>query len=227
MSSVQHVIYLHGFSSSPNSSKARRFQTELSRLGIPFQCPDLNEPDFESLTTTRMLEQTGAALARVKSGPVALIGSSLGGFVAVHAAAAHGDKIDRLILLAPAFDFGGNRLKRLGDHGIETWRREGRLRVRHHAYDEDRDIGYGLYADAARYDAFALDLSLPMLIFQGKQDDTVDPDMVARWAAPRPSADLRLVDDDHQLSASLDEIWDESSDFLGFRDLDRSFDGRQ
>src|SRR5436190_16900339 len=97
-----------------------------------------------------MLRQTSDALARLKEGPVALVGSSLGGFVAVHAAAA--DKtglIDRLILLAPAFDFGGNRLKRLGDHGIETWRREGRLRVHHHAYDEDRDIGYGLYADAA------------------------------------------------------------------------------
>src|SRR5689334_23367997 len=148
MSPVRHVIYLHGFSSSPNSSKARRFQTELARRGVPFQCPDLNEPDFESLTTTRMLRQTSEALARANKGAVALVGSSLGGFVAVHAAAQHPGAIDRLILLAPAFDFGGNRLKRLGDQGIETWRREGKLRVRHHAFEEDRDIGYGLYADA-------------------------------------------------------------------------------
>jgi len=218
VSPVRHVIYLHGFSSSPSSSKARRFETELTNRGVGFQCPDFNEPDFESLTTTRMLRQTSEALARVKKGPVALIGSSLGGFVAVHAAAADATGlIDRLILLAPAFDFGGNRLKRLGDQGIETWRREGRIRVRHHAYDEDRDIGYGLYADAAGYDAFALSVSLPILVFQGRQDDTVDPEMVARWAAPRPSVDLRLVDDDHQLSTSLDEIWSESEKFLGLR----------
>lgn len=213
---VRHVIYLHGFSSSPASSKAMRFANELRRRGVDFQCPDLNQPDFESLTTTRMLAQTSAALSRVKEGSVALVGSSLGGFAAVHAAAA--DKsgpIDRLVLLAPAFDFGGNRLKRLGDQGVETWRREGRLRVHHHAYDEDRDIGYGLYADAAQYDAFALKLDLPMLIFQGRLDDTVDPQMVARWASTRPNADLRLVDDDHQLSNSLDEIWTASEKFLG------------
>ena len=216
MSPVRHVIYLHGFSSSPNSSKAQRFRKELAEHGIDSQCPDLNQPSFETLTTTRMLKQTSAALARVKQGPVALVGSSLGGFVAVHAAAADtSGLIDRLILLAPAFDFGGNRLKRLGDQGIETWRREGKLRVHHHAYDEDRDIGYGLYADAAKYDAFALKLSMPMLIFQGRQDDTVDPEMVARWAATRPSADLRLVDDDHQLHSSMDEIWKESAKFLG------------
>lgn len=217
---VRHVVYLHGFSSSPNSSKAQRFAKELSRRGVGFDCPDLNLPDFESLTTTRMLTQTSEALGRVTEGPVALVGSSLGGFAAVHAAAAdRTGLIDRLVLLAPAFDFGGNRLRRLGDQGIETWRREGKLRVHHHAFDVDRDIGYGLYADAARYDAFALDLRMPMLIFQGRNDDTVDPEMVARWANARPGAELRLVDDDHRLSKSLDEIWKGSEGFLGLADL--------
>src|SRR5262245_57885999 len=114
-SPVRHVVYLHGFTSSPASSKARRFARELSTRGIGFSCPDFNEPAFETLTVTRMLEQTRAAVAAAGEGPVALVGSSLGGFVAVHAAVRdETHKIDRLVLLAPAFDFGGNRLRQLG-----------------------------------------------------------------------------------------------------------------
>ena len=72
-----------------------------------------------------------------------------------------------------------------------------------------------MYEDAARYDAFAIALDVPILAFQGRHDETVDPAMVVEWASTRPNVDLRLVDDDHQLSASMDVIWRESEGFLG------------
>jgi len=219
--SVRHVVYLHGFASSPDSSKAQRFRRELARYGVGFSCPDLNEPAFETLTVTRMLDDVRRILASVGDGPIALIGSSLGGFVAVHAAEAAaraGDgRVDRLIALAPAFDFGGNRLRQLGEHGLEEWRREGRLTVMHYASNTYRDIGYQLYSDAAGYDAFALHATLPMLVYQGTRDETVDPEMVKKWCADRPNVTLRLVDDHHQLTASMDEIWDGAREFLGLR----------
>src|SRR5579871_4782137 len=105
---ISSVIYLHGFASSPQSTKAQEFARRLAPYGVGYSCPDFNEPAFETLTTTRMLEQTAAAVEQARA-PVALIGSSLGAFVAVHAAArevalpSHARKIDRLILLAPAF----------------------------------------------------------------------------------------------------------------------------
>jgi pimeloyl-ACP methyl ester carboxylesterase len=220
-SRIAFVVYLHGFASSPDSSKARRFARELEALGIGFSCPDFNEPAFETLTTTRMLDQTAAAIAAAGPGPVALIGSSLGAFVAVHAAvrerakpAAH-RKVDRLILLAPAFDFGGNRLRQFGEHGIDAWRRAGKIRMFHYGWNEERDINFSLYEDAARYDAFAAELDVPVLIVQGTRDASVDPAMVTRWADDRPNADLRLVDDEHQLTASIDDIWRWSAEFLG------------
>ncbi len=211
-------MYLHGFASSPASSKATRFGRELAALGVPFACPDLNEPDFSTLTVTRMLEQT-AAVVDASAAPVALIGSSLGAFVALHAAAAAGPgKVDRLILMAPALDFGGNRLRQLGETGIEEWKRSGKLHVHHFASGEVRDVGFALYEDAARYDAFTLDLTLPILVFQGRQDASVDPEMVERWAATRPNVRLRLIDDDHQLTSSIDAIWEESRKFLELTD---------
>ena len=215
MRRIGSAVYLHGFASSPSSSKATRFGWELAALGVPFACPDLNEPDFSTLTVTRMLQQTAAVIDGA-SVPVALIGSSLGAFVALHAAAAAGPgKVDRLILMAPALDFGGNRLRQLGDVGIEEWRKSGKLRVHHYASGQPRDVGFELFEDAAQYDAFTVDLELPILAFQGRQDASVDPKMVERWAATRPSVDLRLLDDDHQLTTSVDVIWRESKAFLG------------
>lgn len=218
MTPVRHVVYLHGFASSPASSKAVRFGRELTARGVGFSCPDLNEPDFATITTSRMLAQSAGAVAAAASGPVCLVGSSLGAFVAVHAAAAdRTGRIDRLILLAPALDFGGNRLRRMGEAGIEDWRRAGRVRVMHHALGEERDVGFALYEDAAQYDAWLVTLDVPALIFQGRHDDVVDPAMVERWASDRPHADLRLLDDGHQLSESVDEVWRSAEGFLGLK----------
>ena len=212
---VRHVIYLHGFTSSPRSSKATRFARELAARGVGFSCPDFNEPSFETLTVTRMLEQTRTAVAAAADGPIALVGSSLGGFVAVHAAAQdESGRIDRLVLLAPAFDFGGNRLRQFGDHGIEEWRRRGSLPFFRYAYNESREVGFALYEDAARYDAFAVTLAQPTLVFQGTRDASVDPAMVQRWARTQPGVELRMLDDDHQLTSSVAMIWTETKAFL-------------
>lgn len=218
MTPVRRVVYLHGFASSPASSKATWFGDELRARGVSFECPDFNQPAFETLTISRMLEQTAAAIRAAADGPVALVGSSLGAFVALHAA----DRdttglVDRVILLAPALDFGGNRLKQLGPHGIDDWRREGYITIWHYAYGEARRCEYGLYEDAAKYDALSLDVRWPALVFQGRQDELVDTAMVERWAAGQPHVDLHVVDDGHQLSASLDAIWTSSAPFLGVR----------
>lgn len=213
---VGHAIYLHGFASSPASSKATFYGRELARLGVGYACPDFNQPSFEAMTVTRMIEQTRAAVEAAGSGPVALIGSSLGAYVAVHAAAADtSGRIDRLILLAPAFDFGGNRLTHLGPHSVDEWRRAGKLTVFHYGLGEPRDVGFALYEDAAKYDAFDVALALPMLVVQGRRDDVVDPAMVERWCAPRPTAELHIVDDGHQLTASMPFIWEKSRQWMG------------
>jgi pimeloyl-ACP methyl ester carboxylesterase len=163
-----------------------------------------------------MLDQVRAAVAAAGAGPIALVGSSLGGFVAIHAAALDASGlIDRLVLLAPAVDFGGNRLRQLGESGIAEWRRAGELRVFHYGENRERAVGFALYEDAARYDAYAADVRVPSLVFQGKHDDSVLPETVERWAAPRANVTLRMLDDGHQLTESVDLIWTESARFLG------------
>ena len=207
------VVYLHGFASSARSTKATFFAEKLAAKGIEMSVPDLNQPDFSSLTVTRMLKQAGDAIDAAGE-PVALIGSSLGGFVAVQAAVEHAARVHRIVLLAPALDFDGNRLSELGDRGLDEWKSSNRLDVFHYAYGRMMPVHYELYADARRYNAFDAPLTQPVQVFQGRRDSSVDPDTVARWAAARPNVGLHLLDDDHQLVGSLGEIWKQMERFL-------------
>jgi uncharacterized protein len=217
-----HVFYLHGFASSPESGKARFFQDRLAGHGVAVECPDFNEPAFETLSVTRMLDQLDAAIDARPPGPVVLIGSSLGGFVAWHAAGrrtaavAQPRPVTHLVLLAPAFDFG---VDRLFDPVLDEWRRAGVREVFHHARQRSMPIGFGLWEDAGRYDAAALDLRIPVLVFQGLRDDIVPPATARAFAARMPNVRLRLLDDDHRLQEHLPQMWEECAEFLG---LDRS-----
>ena len=96
---MNRILYLHGFASSPASSKARFFAARLRAAGGRVEIPDLAAGDFEHLTITgqlRVIEQAAAGE------PVALMGSSLGGYLAGLYAARH-PEVSRVILLAPAF----------------------------------------------------------------------------------------------------------------------------
>ena len=207
------VLYLHGFASSPQSSKATFFSKRLAAHGIEAIVPDLNAPDFSTLTVSRMLQQVRGVLESTTD-RFAIIGSSLGGFVAIQAALEHTSRVDRLVLLAPALDFDGNRLSELGDRGLDAWRSSNSLAVFHYGYGRMMPVHYDLYADALTYNAFDARLPHPVQVFQGRHDTSVNPSTVERWAADRPNVDLHMLDDDHQLLKSLELIWREMRGFL-------------
>jgi pimeloyl-ACP methyl ester carboxylesterase len=210
-----HVVYLHGFASSAASTKAGFFASKLRAHRVTLQTPDLNAPDFSSLTITRMVDQVTSAMdATPPAGPLILIGSSLGAFVAVQVALARPERVTRMILLAPAFDFGGHHTRQLGDRSVEQWKATGSTNVFHYGYGRVLPLGYELYADACGYDCVKAGLPMPIQIVQGRRDTVVDPLSVERWASTRPNVELHMVNDDHQLGRSLDYIWSEMGRFL-------------
>ena len=215
---MRHYFYFHGFASSPRSTKAGFFADRLAERGLSLHCPDLNEPDFATLSVTRMLEQVRAVVSALPPGPVVFIGSSLGAVVALQSASrldpAGAHPPERIVLLAPALDFGRDGLRFLGEERVARWEETGTLDVMHYAYGEPRPLGYEFYRDSQRYDSYTLDVRLPTLVFQGRRDESVDCAMVERWASGRAHVTLRVLDDDHQLKASLPLIWQEMAAFL-------------
>lgn len=209
------VLYLHGFASSARSSKAGFFRARFAEHGIALDTPDFNEPDFSTLTISRMIGQVHRAMAAAGPEPVVLIGSSLGGFVAVQTAVQHPDTVDRLVLLAPALHFSAENVGDLGDRSLSEWRETNMLNVFHHAFGRVVPVHYELFTDAQQYDPLNAQVAVPAQIFQGRADTAVSPETVERWARARPNVELHMLDDDHQLHASLETIWTESARFLG------------
>ncbi len=79
------IVYLHGFRSSPESSKARRLKAHMDALGLGplFWCEQLPVSPRAAIA---LAERAIAASAT----PVAVVGSSLGGYYATHLAEKHG-----------------------------------------------------------------------------------------------------------------------------------------
>jgi pimeloyl-ACP methyl ester carboxylesterase len=201
------IIYLHGFASSGRSTKAGYFAERLRRHGLSVSCPDFNEPDFSTLTITRMLNQIAGEVDAANEASVTLIGSSLGGALAVLAADRLASKVESVILLAPAVMFAKPGHHLLPPERIDEWRTRGSLRFFHYGYNEQRSLAYGFYEDSLRYDPMTASFAQPALIFQGLRDESVDPNLVEEFATARRNVTLSMLDDDHQLIESLPRIW--------------------
>ena len=84
---------------------------------------------------------------------------------------------------------------------------------------QDAERARAFYVDTLRYDPFEASFSQPTLIFQGRRDASVDYRTVEAFAQRRQHVTLSLLDDDHQLTASLPRIWTDIEPFLGLTPL--------
>ena len=72
-----HLIYLHGFRSSPLSKKGQQLQQYCANIAhICVHLPDLNQTPYQVMASVAQL------IEKLQPEPVGLVGSSLGGFYA-------------------------------------------------------------------------------------------------------------------------------------------------
>ena len=96
----------------------------------------------------------------------------------------------------------------------QEWRRRASLPFCHYEDRSERMLNFAFYEDSIRYNPFDASFSQPTLIFQGVRDSSVVPSTVEAFASARSNVELSILDDDHQLTASLPRIWDGISAFL-------------
>ena len=205
-------VYLHGFASGPQSSKAQYFRSRMAaEYDTELVIPDLSEGDFEHLTISRQLQ----VIQRVLEGETnsVLIGSSMGGYLAALFAAKHASLVDKLVLLAPAFWFAQRWPESLGREAVAEWEAKGSREFFHYGVGEPKKVWWELMADGLRHPG-APDVRQSALIFHGLADDVVPAAFSEEFASGRPNVDLRLLPSDHQLTDQVDAIWRETEQFL-------------
>lgn len=205
-------IYLHGFASSPKSAKARYISDRFSSLKINLKMPDLNKGDFSRLTLTRQLQQVTAEINASPS-PVILIGSSFGGLTSTFLAE-NNSKVEKLILLAPAFKFLSHWLPTLGEQQLQKWQSEGVLPIYHYGQNDYLPLNYEFVRDGEKYDEEKLERSLPTLILHGCRDEVIPIQASRDFAANRPWVELIALDSDHSLGNVMAETWQAIERFL-------------
>lgn len=213
---------LHGFASSPRSRKNEHFAPAFEARGVRLHRPDLNQPSFARLSFAAMM----AELDRMHFGAIAppgsaprwcLVGSSLGGYLAALWAAAHPDRVEKLVLLCPAFELARRWETLVTPPELEQWRREGT-----HAFSDATGAVVGLhfaFVEEARALDPAPEVECPVLFVHGTRDERVPIEVSRRYAARRPETRALVeVDDGHDLLAHLPET---TARILRFFELDR------
>lgn len=204
-------FYLHGFASSPRSTKARQLRDRFQSLHLSLEVPDLNQNDFQQLTLTRQIEQVKSLLLK---DPVTLIGSSFGGLTAAWIAQ-ECEQVDRIILLAPAFHYLHHWLPTFPPAELEKWRSGEPISVYHYGLGESLLLDYGIVADLAKYDENQLQKSVPTLVVHGIHDETIPIAESRSYAKARSWVELIELDSDHGLVDQEEPIWQVIREFCG------------
>jgi uncharacterized protein len=202
---MYHYIYLHGFASSPRSKKARDLSDRFFSINLPLEIPDLNQADFTALTLTRQIQQVHA-LFPPEPTPVTLIGSSFGGLTAAWLGQQY-PQVERLVLLAPAFQFLAHWLPRLGAIQLQQWQETGYLSVYHYAEERLLPLSYNFLRDIEQYNEAQLQRPIPTLIVHGLHDEVIPIAASIDYASQRPWVNLIQLDSDHALTNVSTEIW--------------------
>lgn len=215
-----HILYLHGFASSPQGRKITDLRTRLATFNLPLHAPDLNVPSFEKLSLTEILKTIANEVSSLPAGPVYLIGSSMGGLAALHfydqyrySAAQH---VEKILFLAPAFQFFSEHTNERATW-VTDWKQEGTFPFFHFGLDKEVPVHYGLVEDARRYNSQTVNLDIPALIYHGLNDETVPYITSVEFAETRDNVALHLLDSEHTLVDKIDDIWAGLIEFFELR----------
>lgn len=195
--------YFHGFRSSPSARKGLHLRDALGPR-IELVLPDLNQPSFAKLSVGAMLahldrlhEEEGRPAWRV-------VGSSLGGWLAARWAELHPERVDRLVLLCPAFDLARRWPEMMSPGDFERWRREGEMETED-ASGAPARLHFAFYEEASAQVQWPR-VHCPVTVVHGVRDETVPIASSRRWVPEQPDATLIEVDDTHDLLGSLDVV---------------------
>ena len=209
------LVWLGGFKSDMSGSKAQALADWAHAEGREFLRFDyfghgISSGDFARGKISLWRDDVLAVLDELTSGPVVLIGSSMGGWLACLVALARPERVKSLVLIAPAADFTDKLMQpSLSPEALLAIDQDG-FWMRPSDYgDEGYPITKALLEDGRQWSILPgpVAITCPVRILQGGQDPDVpwDHALTLAQALAGPDVVFTLIrDGDHRLSRPQD-----------------------
>lgn len=197
------VVFLHGYRSDMEGTKAVALDAWTQEWGCSYLRFDLRghglstvDQPFSTLHLSDWLDDASKVL-ELTEGPQVLVGSSMGGWLALLLAKRFPDKVKAIIGVAAAPDFTRRLPDRgkMGPDGVHF----GDDSFASHAFLEDGNALTLLHEP--------LNLSCPITLLQGKEDDVVPwqlAEAIKAQCAPDQCTIYYIQDGDHRLNRPED-----------------------
>ncbi|EAR49410.1 hypothetical protein OG2516_15684 [Oceanicola granulosus HTCC2516] len=192
------VAFLGGFRSDMAGTKALHLEAWAKAQGRPFLRFDYSghgesEGDFTDGCIGDWADDAFAALALLER-PAIVVGSSMGGWIALLAARERPELVAGLVTIAAAPDFTASMWEEFGEHARDELRHEG-LTLRPSEYGDPYPITMRLIEDGPAHFVLAtpLRLAMPVRMLQGTADADVSRDTALRLLDHADGEDLRLT----------------------------------
>jgi pimeloyl-ACP methyl ester carboxylesterase len=202
------IVRLHGYRSRKEGSTSTAFIEEFKNnyiyLRFDFFAHGESQGEFVDLTPSEEFDDAKAAIDFVMAleqcnGKIGLIGSSLGGMVAIYTTA-NDPRVKAAVFGAPVSDFK-ECFSRKED--IELWKKQGWIYTFNYAGKKFK-IGYDFFEDGCKYDLYqeAEKINVPVLVIQGDKDSSIPLEHTQELMKHLKNAKLELVEGaEHQWSA--------------------------
>jgi pimeloyl-ACP methyl ester carboxylesterase len=213
------ILFLPGYASDMEGTKAEGIDAFCATRGLGCLRMDYSGTgssggDFADGTLTRWLEEVLAAVDMLTEGPLIVAGSSMGGWLALHAALKRPSRVKALLGIAAAPDFT--------DWGFSVEEKEalnldGKLE-RPNPYGPEPSVtylGFAASGEAHRLLYSPIDLTIPIRLVHGELDEEVPMGVPIKLLADLHSSDVQLrlikgsghrLSEPHEIHAILVEL---------------------
>lgn len=209
------VVFMTGYLSDMSGGKALHLEAQCRARGRPFVRFDyrghgLSSGRFADATIGDWRDDAVAVLDQLTEGPQVLVGSSMGGWIAVLAALARPDRVAGLATVAAAVDMTTDVIwPRLSGRDRAALRRDGRLEQPSPYGDRPFVLTWALMEEAERHRVLdgPIGLACPARLIHGSADPDVPWQQSLRLLERLAGDDVRLVlvkDGGHRLSEPRD-----------------------
>lgn len=201
------IIRIHGFMSNKDGKSsttfAQEFKNDYVYLRFDLAGHGESQGEFDDLTMTRCIDDTKAAInfiskqEKIDKERIGIIGSSLGGAVAIYITA-NNPNIRAAVFLAPVSDWKKNFNKE--KWSPKKWEKTGERFFENRDTGKKKRLKYDYYKDAVSYNLYqeAEKIKVPTLIIQGTQDKSIPMETTTELVKHLSNPHLEIIEDaDH------------------------------